>query len=140
MFRGHEKGENHRMKKGKELKRIAIPSMWPGGLESSRSGHFGHCDCFTLVDLDDDGVVKIQVVPNLPHQQGGCLAPVQLLQDHEAHAIIVHGIGMRPLMGFREAGIQVFQGEGKGVNEAVLAFLSNEVIAMDESRACGGGA
>ena len=128
------------MENEKTLQRVAIPSMWPGGLESARSGHFGHCDCFTLVDLDENGIVEVRVVPNPPHQQGGCLAPVQLLQGHEAHAIIVHGIGMRPLVGFKQAGIQVYQGEGTGVSEAVRAFLSNEVIAMNESMACGGDA
>ena len=121
-------------------KRVAIPSMWPGGLESERSGHFGHCDCFTLVDLDDDGVIAVHVVPNPPHQQGSCLAPVQLLQSHDAQAIIVHGIGMRPLIGFQQAGIEVFQGDGSGVDETVRAFLADKVVAMDESRACGGGA
>ncbi len=128
------------MTKESKKQRVAIPSMWPGGLESERSGHFGQCDCFTLVDLDDEGIVAVHIVPNPPHQQGGCLAPVQLLSSHDAQAIIVHGIGMRPLVGFRQAGIEVYQGEGVGVNETIQAFLANEVVAMDESRACGGGA
>lgn len=128
------------MKMQRNVQRVAIPSTWPGGLESSRSSHFGHCDCFTLVDVDEKSVVGVRVVPNVPHQQGSCLAPVQLLRDNDAQAIIVHGIGMRPLLGFRQAGIQVFQGAGTGVGEAVQAFLSGEIAAMDESMACGGGA
>lgn len=32
--------------------KIAIPSNSPGGLEADRSDHFGHCDVFTIVDLD----------------------------------------------------------------------------------------
>ena len=35
------------MKKG----RIAVPSIDEGGLNGQRSGHFGHCDVFTLVDV-----------------------------------------------------------------------------------------
>jgi predicted Fe-Mo cluster-binding NifX family protein len=128
------------MENGKTTRRVAVPSMWPGGLESFRSSHFGHCDCFTLVDLDDEGVAQIHVVANVPHQQGGCLAPVQLLQENEANAIIVHGIGMRPLIGFQQAGIQVYQGQGTGVGEAIRAFLAEEIVPMDESQACGGGA
>jgi len=33
--------------------RIAIPSEGEGGLDGMRSGHFGHCDVFTFVDLED---------------------------------------------------------------------------------------
>ena len=33
--------------------RIAVPSMEVGGLGGQRSGHFGHCDTFTLVDVKD---------------------------------------------------------------------------------------
>ncbi len=128
------------MTKENKKQRLAIPSMWPGGLESARSGHFGQCDCFTLVDLDDEGVIAVHIVPNPPHQRGSCLSPVQLLQSHDAQALIVHGIGMRPLVGFQQAGIEVYQSEGMGVNETVKAFLAKEVIAMDSSRACGGGA
>lgn len=32
--------------------RIAVPSVENGGLEGVRSGHFGHCDVFTLVDVE----------------------------------------------------------------------------------------
>lgn len=118
--------------------RIAIPSMWPGGLEASRSGHFGRCDCFTLVDLDDSGIRDVQVVSNPPHEEFGCLGPVRLLAEHNAAAIIVHGIGMRPLMGFRQAGIEVYAGQGTGIQETVQAFLDNEITVIDESQACGG--
>lgn len=118
--------------------RVAIPSMWPGGLEAARSGHFGRCDCFTLVDLDSEGVQGVQVVPNPPHEHGGCLGPVRLLEEHDASAIIVHGIGMRPLMGFRQAGIEVYAGQGTGIQETVEAFLADEIQVIDESQVCGG--
>ena len=121
-----------------EKTRVAIPSMWPGGLNASRSGHFGRCDCFTLIDLNKDGVHSVKIIPNPPHEQGGCLGPVRLLEEHDAEAIIVHGIGMRPLMGFREAGIEVYAGQGTGILETVQAFLANKIPVIDESQVCGG--
>ena len=33
--------------------KIAIPSVLPGGLEAQVGAHFGHCDCYTLVDVED---------------------------------------------------------------------------------------
>ena len=35
-----------------EKRILGVPSQGQGGLESQRSGHFGHCDCFTLVEID----------------------------------------------------------------------------------------
>ena len=35
------------------LVRIAVPSEGQGGLDGLRAGHFGHCDVFTLVDIED---------------------------------------------------------------------------------------
>ena len=34
--------------------KIAIPSVLPGGLEAQVGAHFGHCDCYTLVDVEDN--------------------------------------------------------------------------------------
>ena len=34
--------------------RIAIPSVQPGGLDAEVGAHFGHCDLYTLVDVDDN--------------------------------------------------------------------------------------
>ena len=33
--------------------KIAIPTNAPGGIEGARSGHFGHCDVFTVVEVSD---------------------------------------------------------------------------------------
>ena len=38
--------------------RIAIPSIEAGGLDGQRSGHFGHCDVFTLVDVKGGEIKK----------------------------------------------------------------------------------
>ncbi len=47
-----------------EQGRIAIPSMAQGGLDGERSGHFGHCDVFTLVDVEDGEIKEVIAVPN----------------------------------------------------------------------------
>lgn len=56
---------------------VAFPSFAPGGLEAPRAGHFGHCEVFTLVRVEEG----------------------------KATDIVVAGIGRRPLLGFQEAGI-----------------------------------
>ncbi len=117
---------------------IASPSDHPGGLEAERSGHFGHCDAFTLVELGEGKVLSSRVLPNGAHATGGCLGPVQALRREGATSIIVKGIGGRPLMGFLEAGIEVLVGPGSRVGDVVQAFLAGEVRPIDGSGVCGG--
>ena len=88
--------------------RIAIPSMGTGGLDGERSGHFGHCDVFTFVDVEGGKIQQVTTIPNQEHVQGGCMVPVNLLASHNVNALIVGGIGMRPLMGFKQVGVNVF--------------------------------
>ena len=116
---------------------IAVPSMAPGGLDAPRSGHFGRCDAFTLVSILEGQVVGSRVVPNGEHSEGGCLVPVQLLSREGASSVVVAGIGMRPLMGFQNAGIQVLVGPGERVRDVVAAYLTGAARPIDDSDVCG---
>lgn len=87
---------------------LAVPSNNPGGLEAGRSDHFGHCDLFTIVKIKDDAIVEVITVSNQEHEAGGCMVPVHFLKSHDVDAIVVGGIGARPLQGFIEVGIDVF--------------------------------
>jgi len=52
--------------------------------------------------------------------------------------IIVQGIGMRPLAGFRSVGIEVYAGRGGTVGDLIAAYSSGKLVPMDESSVCGG--
>ncbi|MFA7426293.1 MAG: NifB/NifX family molybdenum-iron cluster-binding protein, partial [Desulfosarcinaceae bacterium] len=107
---------------------VAIPSSNPGGLEATVGAHFGHCDLYTLVAVEEGQVKDIKVIPNMPHQQGGCMAPVQYLADQGAKALIAGGMGLRPLMGFQQVGIDVYYGgNARSVGEAVDAFVAGRL-------------
>lgn len=116
--------------------RIAIPSEVPGGLEARRSGHFGHCECFTMVDVVDGKVGEVEILHNAPHTEGGCMAPVLLLAEHNVDAIVVDGIGGRPLMGFNQVGIAVHAGVGGDVQTAVHAFIQGGLPVVGLEGAC----
>ena len=119
---------------------VAIPSNHPGGLESSLGAHFGHCDLYTLVKINDGRVQEIATLPNVPHQQGGCMAPVNHLAQHGVQVLIAGGMGLRPLMGFNQAGIDVLYGGGaQTVGEAVEALLKGRLQRFTQEFTCGGG-
>ena len=119
---------------------VAVPSDHPGGLDAGLGAHFGHCEVYTLVEIEDGQVKSAQVVPNVPHQQGGCMAPVNYLAQKGVNFLIAGGMGMRPLMGFNQVGIQVFYGQGAPtVGIAVQALADGSLPEFTQQYTCGGG-
>jgi len=119
---------------------IAVPSDAPGGLDSTLSEHFGHCGAFTIVEVEDGKVGEVVILENGGHEQGGCMAPVQLLKENGVEVLLAGGMGQRPLAGFQQVGITVhFKGEAQSVGEAVNLFIGGGCPAFDEAQTCGGG-
>jgi len=120
--------------------RIAIPSLDAGGIDGQRSGHFGHCDVFTLVDVAGGEIKQVTTIPNQDHVQGGCMVPVNLLAGNKVKALIVGGIGMRPLMGFRQVGIDVFYDATRSeIRPVVEDLISGLLPLIEDNQVCGGG-
>jgi predicted Fe-Mo cluster-binding NifX family protein len=120
---------------------IAIPSEQPGGLEARLGAHFGHCDMYTLVAVENGDIANVSTIPNVPHQQGGCMAPVQYLADKGVKRLIAGGMGLRPLMGFNQMGIDVYYGAGANtVGEAVQAAIDGKLAQFQQQHTCGGAA
>lgn len=121
--------------------RIAIPSNGDGGLDGIRSGHFGHCDVFTFIDVENGMINSVSTIRNNGHVQGGCMVPVNLLAQHKVNALIVGGIGMRPLMGFRQVGIEVYhEAERVEIKPVVKDLIEGRLQEIRNDQVCGGGA
>lgn len=120
-----------------ETMKLAVPTMGAAGLEAQRAGHFGHCDCFTVVEIEDGEIKGTTEVANPPHEEGGCLRPVGLLADAGVDAIVAAGMGMRPLMGFNQAGITVyFDNEHAVVGDAAKIVAEGKAPVMSADQAC----
>ena len=120
--------------------RIAIPSNGQGGFNGTRSGHFGHCDVFTLVDVDDGEIKDISILQNQEHAQGGCMVPVNLLSENHVNALIVGGIGMRPLMGFQQVGIDVYHDDQRTeIGTVVIDLIAGNLSEIENDQVCGDG-
>ncbi|HAY21351.1 MAG TPA: dinitrogenase iron-molybdenum cofactor biosynthesis protein, partial [Desulfobacterales bacterium] len=78
--------------------------------------------------------------PNVPHEQGGCMAPVNHLARHGVQVLIAGGMGMRPLMGFNQVGIDVlYGGDTQTVGEALDALINGRLPRFTTEFTCGGG-
>ena len=120
--------------------RIAVPSNGVGGLDGTRAGHFGHCDVFTFIDVEDGEIKDVSVLQNEEHVQGGCMVPVNLLATNKVNALVVGGIGMRPLMGFKQVGIDVYHdAERPEIKPVVEDLIAGNLPEIRNDQVCGGG-
>ncbi len=118
---------------------VAIPSVNPGGMDAEMSMHFGHCDMYTLVTIKDGTIESVATLPNVPHNQGSCMMSVQHLTAHGVTSLLAGGMGMRPLMGFKQQGIEVFFAGGYStVQLAVQALLDGKLPAFSTDFTCQG--
>jgi len=122
--------------------RIAIPTNFPGGLDAERSDHFGHCDIFTMVDIDaNNQITEVTTIQNGDHEAGGCMVPVKILQEAGAESIIVGGMGARPMRGFADAGITVYfadRNNMKSVQDVISGLTANQLPVMHADQVCKG--
>ncbi len=120
--------------------RIAVPSEGNGGLDGRRAGHFGHCDVFTLIDVEDGEIKEVSILPNKEHVQGGCMVPVNYLAEHKVQQLVVGGIGMRPLVGFQQVGIDVYHdAERLDIRPVVEDMIAGKIPVIRNDQVCGGG-
>lgn len=118
---------------------VAVPSMGQGGLDAERSGHFGHSESFTLVEVVDGAVASGSVLENGPHDHGACGSIVDRLAAVGVGAVIAGGMGGGPRSGFADAGIPVyFDAVSATPRAAVEAYLSGAQEEFGAEHQCQG--
>ena len=79
--------------------------------------HFGHCESFEIVDVEDGKIVSRENVPAPEHQPG--LLP-KWLAERGVKFVIAGGMGRRALDLFTEQGIEVAVGAPREEPEALV--------------------
>ena len=68
------------------------------------------------------------------------MVPVNLLSENKVNALIVGGIGMRPLMGFKQVGIDVYHdAERAEIKPVIDDMLAGKLPLISDDQVCGGG-
>lgn len=108
--------------------KIAIPMA-----EGKLSLHFGHCEKFALVDVDEaqKKIVKQTDIDSPPHQPG--LLP-RWLAEKGANVIIAGGMGQRAQALFAEQGIKVVVGAPAAAPEKIVTdYLAGTLQTGDNA-------
>jgi len=112
--------------------KIGVPSMKPGGLDAMVSAHFGHCELYTIIELDGKKIKKVTTLDN--EGEHDCALPVQKLSKEKVKTVLIGGIGRGPLLGFKEMGIDVYVGATGNVKDAVSDYLEGflKIATLDD--------
>jgi predicted Fe-Mo cluster-binding NifX family protein len=115
--------------------RVAIPCLGEASPSSQVSPHFGRCDSYAIITVQDGKVESVESLSNSTHTD--CSSPVRMLAERGVQLMLVAGMGMRPYMSFRQQGIEVNYGISGTVEEALRSYINNETIPMTEDTLCG---
>ncbi len=86
--------------------------------------HFGHTENFKIYDIEDGKVAASNVIGTNGSGHG---ALAVLLSESNVDVLICGGIGGGAQMALAEAGIQLYGGVAGSADEAVEAFLKQEL-------------
>jgi predicted Fe-Mo cluster-binding NifX family protein len=104
---------------------IGIPADGPE-LGDKISNHFGHCNYFVGVLVDEDKTISKEfAIKNDGHSS--CMEPVLNMKEKNVTDMIVGGIGGRPYMGFLQVGINLYQGVEGSLKENVEHLLKENL-------------
>jgi predicted Fe-Mo cluster-binding NifX family protein len=113
---------------------IGMPSNGPN-LSDTISEHFGHCNYYVGVEIDENSTFKLAFsIPN--HGHSGCMEPVLNMKEREVTEMIVRGVGGRPYMGFIQLGIKMCKGINGTLKENIETYLEGNLQSL-KGPACG---
>jgi predicted Fe-Mo cluster-binding NifX family protein len=108
---------------------VGIPSDGPE-LTDQISEHFGHCNYFVGIEIDNNEIKKVFSKQNQGHS--GCMEPVMDMKQRNVTDMIVGGIGGRPYMGFSQFGIKLHKGIKGTLLDNVKSLMQGTLSFMNE--------
>lgn len=111
--------------------KLAIP-MANGKL----AAHFGHCQMFALIDVENNEITNTEFLIPPPHEPG--ILPKWLSQQGTT-IVIAGGMGHRAVDLFNQEGITVVTGAPSETPETLVKQYLNNTLATGDNLCAGGG-
>lgn len=92
------------------------------------SGHFGHCEGFTMYNVENSVVINKEFVTNPGHKPG--FLPV-FLKEQKADVIIAGGMGESAQELFNQNGILVVVGAQGNADDVVNVYIAGKLKSTD---------
>lgn len=105
------------------MKKIAVASE-----NGMVSGHFGHCEGFTVFDVEEKQIIDNSFITSPEHMPG--FLP-NFLYGKGVNVIIAGGMGGGAIEIFNEKGIEVITGASGDVKTVVEQYLQGNLKSTD---------
>lgn len=106
------------------MKKVAIALT---GDKQNVSAHFGTCESYMVLDVDNGDVKNKEIIEN-PHYQhsGGCVVP-DFMKSIGANVIITGGMGARAVEKCSDFGIEAILGNVGPLDQIIEMYLNGEL-------------
>jgi predicted Fe-Mo cluster-binding NifX family protein len=92
------------------------------------SGHFGKCESFTIVDIENSNVKSKTVIDTSKNQHG--LLPA-FLAAHNVNLVIAGGMGDGARQNLIENDIEIISGASGNIEEIIKSYLNGSLKSND---------
>ena len=92
------------------------------------SNHFGRCETYTIVEIENNEVLKKSIIDNPGHEPG--FLP-KFLSEKGVNCILSGGMGPKAINLFREKHVEPIVGVHGSVDEVIEDFLNNKIEIGD---------
>ena len=119
----------------KNTQKIAIPSQVPGGLKAQNTTRFGRCPLFTIIDLNNGEIEKVEIITNGGSKAMGGAGSyaAQLISDHGVSTVVGGHYGPNAANALMKAGIAMY-GPSDGIIQGIIQdFLQDKVPQVTEA-------
>ena len=116
--------------------KIAVSSSSDAGLDSPVDPRFGRCPFYTIIELEDGKIIKVQPLQNAAatatfYSVG--IKAIQLIIKNGVNTIITGKLGPKSFRGLRDAGIPVYNIAPEiQVSQALEMFLQNKLSLISD--------
>ena len=89
------------------------------------TAHFGHCKEFAMVEVEDQKILRTEMLDPPPHEPG--VLP-RWLKEQGTTVVIAGGMGQRAIQLFQQAGVEVFVGAPVDEPENLVKSYLNQTL------------
>jgi ATP-binding protein involved in chromosome partitioning len=94
--------------------------------------HFGHCECFTIIDIEQETKQIIHQESLIPPAHEPGVLP-RWLGEQQVDVVIAGGMGQRAQMLFAQSGVKVVIGATQGSPEEIVTAYLDETLTVGDN-------
>ena len=115
-----------------ETMRVAVSSEGQN-LDSQISSVFGRCQCFSILEIRDDGISDNYVLENSAASQssGAGTAAAQIVGDEGIDVLVTGSVGPKAFSALKQWGIRIYKGEPGTVRENIDMLILDELKKVE---------